>query len=113
MNEQSGATSLCGLLSLRRDQASPDVIDAAIRDGVQLGGTNLWVLMFAILIASVGLNVNSTAVIIGAMLISPLMGPIIGAGYGAAYLADHGACKVEAVDISAEAVSFSNKYFNN
>ena len=84
MNEQSSATSLRRLLSLRRDQASPDVIDAAIRDGVQLGGTNLWVLMFAILIASVGLNVNSTAVIIGAMLISPLMGPIIGAGYGAA-----------------------------
>ena len=84
MNERSSATSLRGLLSLRRDQASPDMIDAAIRDGVQLGGTNLWVLMFAILIASVGLNVNSTAVIIGAMLISPLMGPIIGAGYGAA-----------------------------
>jgi uncharacterized membrane protein len=50
---------------------------------VQVGGTNLWVLMLAILITSVGLNVNSTAVIIGAMLISPLMGPIIGAGYGA------------------------------
>lgn len=40
--------------------------------------------MFAILIASIGLNVNSTAVIIGAMLISPLMGPIVGAGYGLA-----------------------------
>jgi uncharacterized membrane protein len=39
--------------------------------------------MFAIVVASVGLNVNSTAVIIGAMLISPLMGPIIGSGYGA------------------------------
>ncbi len=37
-------------------------------------------LIFAILIASLGLNVNSTAVIIGAMLISPLMGPIIGMG---------------------------------
>jgi uncharacterized hydrophobic protein (TIGR00271 family) len=57
-------------------------IDAAIRDGVQIGGTNLYALMFAIVIASVGLNVNSTAVIIGAMLISPLMGPIIGTGYG-------------------------------
>ena len=71
------------LLDLRQDQASPAAIDSAIRDGVQVGGTNLWVLMFAILIASVGLNVNSTAVIIGAMLISPLMAPIIGAGYGA------------------------------
>ncbi len=71
------------LLSLRDDQASPAVIDENIRDGTQLAGTNLWVLMFAIVIASVGLNVNSTAVIIGAMLISPLMGPIIGIGYGA------------------------------
>lgn len=48
--------------------------------GVVFRGTNLWILMFAILIASLGLNVNSTAVIIGAMLVSPLMGPIIGMG---------------------------------
>ncbi len=47
-------------------------------------GTNLWILMFAILVASVGLNMNSTAVIIGAMLISPLMGPINGMGYSVA-----------------------------
>jgi len=45
-------------------------------------GSNLWILASAIVIASVGLNVNSTAVIIGAMLISPLMGPIVGAGFG-------------------------------
>ncbi|MBP9741400.1 MAG: DUF389 domain-containing protein, partial [Chitinophagaceae bacterium] len=45
-------------------------------------GTNLWVLIFAIFVASLGLNVNSTAVIIGAMLISPLMGPIMGLGLG-------------------------------
>lgn len=77
------STSLWRLLSLRRDQAEPQEIDAAIRDATKFGGTNLWVLMFAIVIASVGLNVNSTAVIIGAMLISPLMGPIIGIGYGA------------------------------
>ena len=51
-----------------------------ISSGVTFRGTNLWVLIFAILIASLGLNVNSTAVIIGAMLISPLMGPIIGMG---------------------------------
>ena len=50
--------------------------------GVVFRGTNLWILMFAILIASLGLNVNSTAVIIGAMLVSPLMGPIIGMGLG-------------------------------
>lgn len=47
-------------------------------------GTNLWILIFAIIIASVGLNMNSTAVIIGAMLISPLMGPINGIGYSLA-----------------------------
>jgi uncharacterized hydrophobic protein (TIGR00271 family) len=79
----SDPRSLRRLFSLRRDMASPDSIDAAVRDGVKVGGTNLWALMFAIAIASIGLNVNSTAVIIGAMLISPLMGPIIGAGYGA------------------------------
>lgn len=47
---------------------------------VSFKGANLWVLIFAIFLASLGLNVNSTAVIIGAMLISPLMGPIIGMG---------------------------------
>lgn len=69
---------------LRQDQASVADIDTALRAGARAGGTNLWVLFFAILIASVGLNVNSTAVIIGAMLISPLMAPIVGVGYGAA-----------------------------
>lgn len=55
----------------------------SIRKSVAFKGVNLWLLIFAILIASVGLNVNSTAVIIGAMLISPLMGPIMGVGLGA------------------------------
>jgi len=55
---------------------------ANIDKGVAFRGTNLWVLIFAIFVASLGLNVNSTAVIIGAMLISPLMGPIIGMGLG-------------------------------
>jgi uncharacterized hydrophobic protein (TIGR00271 family) len=49
---------------------------------ISFRGSNLWILACAIVIASVGLNVNSTAVIIGAMLISPLMGPIVGAGFG-------------------------------
>jgi len=69
--------------SLKDDRADHAEIDVELRAGVSMRGTNLWVLMFAILIASIGLNVNSTAVIIGAMLISPLMGPIIGVGYGA------------------------------
>jgi len=53
-----------------------------IDNGVTFRGTNLWILIFAIFVASLGLNVNSTAVIIGAMLISPLMGPIMGIGLG-------------------------------
>ena len=51
-----------------------------ISSSVDFRGVNLWVLAFAIIVASVGLNVNSTAVIIGAMLISPIMGPITGVG---------------------------------
>jgi len=56
--------------------------EQTIREGVSFRGTNILILVFAILIASLGLNTNSTAVIIGAMLISPLMGPIIGLGLG-------------------------------
>ena len=52
----------------------------SIRNGVEFKGANLWILVFATFMASLGLNVNSTAVIIGAMLISPLMGPIMGIG---------------------------------
>ena len=55
-----------------------------IDKGLVFKGTNLWILVFAIFIASLGLNVNSTAVIIGAMLVSPLMGPIMGLGLGVA-----------------------------
>lgn len=53
-----------------------------ITKGIIFRGANLWILIFAILVCSVGLNVNSTAVIIGAMLISPIMGPIMGIGLG-------------------------------
>ncbi len=53
-----------------------------IMSNISFRGSTLWILACAIVIASVGLNVNSTAVIIGAMLISPLMGPIVGAGFG-------------------------------
>ncbi|MFZ5480288.1 MAG: DUF389 domain-containing protein [Myxococcota bacterium] len=76
--------ALLARFDLTADQADPEVIDQLIRAGVPFRGTNLWLLIFAIVIASVGLNVNSTAVIIGAMLISPLMGPLMGVGYGAA-----------------------------
>lgn len=61
-----------------------DSVYEEIKKGIIFRGTNLWILIFAIIIASVGLNMNSTAVIIGAMLISPLMGPINGMGYSIA-----------------------------
>ncbi|GFZ41168.1 TIGR00341 family protein [Bacteroides nordii] len=67
-------------LDLRKDKDNElETIDS-IRKGVEFKGANLWILIFAIFMASLGLNVNSTAVIIGAMLISPLMGPIMGVG---------------------------------
>ena len=76
--------ALAQRFSLLSDKADDAEIERRIRDGVELSGATPWILVFAILVASVGLNVNSTAVIIGAMLISPLMAPIMGAGLGAA-----------------------------
>lgn len=70
--------------NLESDKADEHETLEYIRKGVEFKGTNLWILIFAIFIASIGLNVNSTAVIIGAMLISPLMGPILGIGTGVA-----------------------------
>ena len=64
------------------DHIDTDSATKSIRSNVSFRGPNVWILAFSIIIASVGLNVNSTAVIIGAMLISPLMGPIIGIGLG-------------------------------
>lgn len=68
--------------TLSDDLISQQEAEANIREGVSFKGTNILILILAILIASLGLNTNSTAVIIGAMLISPLMGPIIGIGLG-------------------------------
>ena len=67
-------------MDLNRSKEDEQVTVDSIRNGVEFKGTNLWVLIFATFIASLGLNLNSTAVIIGAMLISPLMGPIMGVG---------------------------------
>ena len=66
--------------NLRPDLEEEQAIIEEVTRGVSYRGANLWILIAAIFIASLGLNVNSTAVIIGAMLISPLMGPIIGMG---------------------------------
>ena len=56
--------------------------DQKIRSGISFRGANAWILAFSIVIASVGLNINSVAVVIGAMLVSPLLGPIFGIGLG-------------------------------
>lgn len=68
--------------SLTGQLVSQEEAEKNIREGVSFRGTNILILILAIFIASLGLNTNSTAVIIGAMLISPLMGPIIGLGLG-------------------------------
>ncbi len=67
-------------LARLNDDTDIDSTINSIKKAVEFRGVNLWILAFAIIVASVGLNVNSTAVIIGAMLISPLMGPINGIG---------------------------------
>lgn len=68
-------------LSLWCDKADNDTINSEIHESIILRGSTVWVLVCAIVIASIGLNINSIAVIIGAMLISPIMGPILGVGY--------------------------------
>lgn len=73
---------LADRFSLHEDSAHDTEIIESIKRNVEFKGSNLWSLIFAIFIASIGLNVNSTAVIIGAMLVSPLMGPIMGVGLG-------------------------------
>ncbi len=71
------------IFSLKEDKASNDEIRLRLLDGGKVTGTNMCVLVCAMVIASVGLNTGSTAVIIGAMLISPLMGSILAAAYAA------------------------------
>jgi uncharacterized hydrophobic protein (TIGR00271 family) len=76
--------NILNYINLESDMDDFDKIHEAIEKDIIFKGTNLWILVFAIIIASVGLNMNSAAVIIGAMLISPLMGPINGIGYSIA-----------------------------
>jgi uncharacterized hydrophobic protein (TIGR00271 family) len=73
-----------GRFNLAGEKESDETVISRIEEGIVFRGTNLYILIFAIFVASLGLNVNSTAVIIGAMLISPLMGPIMGIGLGMA-----------------------------
>lgn len=71
-------------ISLHKGEEKKEIVMRDVRDNISFRNANFWILVCAILIASIGLNVNSTAVIIGAMLISPLMGPIVGAGFALA-----------------------------
>ena len=64
------------------DEIDYENASASIRKNISFKGTNVFILACAIVIASVGLNVNSIPVIIGAMLVSPVMGPILGFGLG-------------------------------
>lgn len=84
MNFSDWKKSLRNLWSIRYDSASYAEIKTRVESGGRVSGTNMIVLTCAILIASVGLNTDSTAVIIGAMLVSPLMGTIIAVAYGSA-----------------------------
>ncbi|MDY6025299.1 TIGR00341 family protein [Bergeyella zoohelcum] len=72
------------ILNLKEGEQERKIVLEDVYNNISFRGANLWILACAILIASIGLNVNSTAVIIGAMLISPLMGPIVGAGFSLA-----------------------------
>ena len=76
MNEK-----ITNFLDLHQGEEDKNKVLENVISNISFRGSNLWILTCAIIIASIGLNVNSTAVIIGAMLISPLMGPILGAGF--------------------------------
>lgn len=72
------------VFDIRDDMMSYEEIDEMMEENTVIHGANMWILMLAVLIASIGLNMNSTAVIIGAMLISPLMSGIMTMGYSLA-----------------------------
>ena len=84
MTEKPGKIKhlLSNMFSLKADTATHEEIRDRLIAGGKITGTNMFVLICAMVIASVGLNVSSTAVIIGAMLVSPLMGSILAMAYG-------------------------------
>lgn len=75
-------SKIIAYINLNKGEEDKTKVLDNVKSNISFRGSNLWILACAIVVASVGLNVNSTAVIIGAMLISPLMGPIVGAGFG-------------------------------
>lgn len=74
---------LSELLDVRQDTDKEETIET-IKTEISFKGHNAWILIFSVFVASIGLNVSSAAVVIGAMLISPLMGPIVGVGLSVA-----------------------------
>ena len=80
---QSTKVFVNDLLDIRTDSDRESTLEA-VRKDISFKGHNAWILIFSIFVASIGLNVSSTAVVIGAMLISPLMGPIVGVGMSVA-----------------------------
>ena len=72
------------LFDIRSDMMDHEELREMMEENTIIRGSNMWILIMAILIASIGLNVNSTAVIIGAMLVSPLMSGILTMGYSLA-----------------------------
>lgn len=76
---ESVSTFLRELLDIR-SQTDKDQTIEDVKNDIPFKGHNAWILIFSVFVASIGLNVSSTAVVIGAMLISPLMGPIVGVG---------------------------------
>ena len=91
------------MFSLKEDSASNDEIRSRLLDGGKVTGTNMCVLVCAMVIASVGLNMSSTAVIIGAMLISPLMGSILASAY-ASVAADYPLLKKHTLGFAVQIV---------
>ncbi|MDP4285567.1 MAG: DUF389 domain-containing protein [Bacteroidota bacterium] len=84
MKQLQLVSKILNYVSLKKEIDNVEKIHESISKDIVFKGTNFWVLIFAVVVASIGLNINSTAVIIGAMLISPLMGPSIGMGYSIA-----------------------------
>lgn len=69
------------LFDLKSTQESEDITLSDVKEGVDFKGKNLWLLTFAIIMACIGLNINSKSAVIGAMIISPVMGPVFGIGF--------------------------------
>ena len=101
--KETAAETFKRIFSIKEDSASNEEIRTRLLDGGMVTGTNMCVLVCAMVIASVGLNTGSTAVIIGAMLISPLMGSILASAY-AIVAADYSLLKKHAIGFAMQII---------